>query len=341
VVEPDATPLAGMAEECVYAQEPPVNLCNGVWLHAIYKAARDRGLRTLLMGSAGNITISYSGADLLPHLLREGKLLNFGAIGYRLVRNGLPIRSLVSHTLGAYVPAPFWRALARMRHRHTDLPSYSAVNMEMLPLIERRAAELGHDFLFRPRRDPLDTRLWMISRFDGGNNVKSVLARWGVSVRDPMADQRVVEYCLSLPPECFVQEGVYRSLARRAFARRVPEQVLWNFVRGYQAPDWYEGLEKDLPQISELVQSLEGSEAARALDLDWIRATVRTWPNGGWERGDVAMRYRAGLLRAVAAAHFMHCVQTEGAGISSAVHSNPGAPSSARLVPSGSLTRSF
>jgi asparagine synthase (glutamine-hydrolysing) len=313
VVEAGETPLAGMAEECINAQEPPVNLCNGVWLHAIYKAARDRGLRTLLMGSVGNISISYSGSDLLPYLLARGKLLTLGRVSANLMEKGLSPRSLVAHTLGSYIPAPIWRALARMRQRPTDLPTYSAVNPNALPRLRRRAAERGHDFLFRPRRDPLATRLWMLSRFDGGNNVKSVLARWGVSVRDPTADRRVVEYCLSLPYETYVQGGMYRSLARRAFRDRVPAEILSNIVRGYQAADWYEGLEKDLPTIRELVGALEGTGAAQVLDLDWIRATLRTWPADGWERADIAMRYRAGLLRAVAAAHFMHSVQSESA----------------------------
>jgi asparagine synthase (glutamine-hydrolysing) len=158
----------------------------------------------------------------------------------------------------------------------------------------------------------MEARLWMLSRFDGGNNVKSVLARWGVSVRDPTADRRVVEYCLSLPFETYVQGGVYRSLGRRAFSDRVPHEVLWNFTRGYQAADWYEGLEKDLPEVSDLIDAIEGTDASRALDLEWMRATVKSWPKNGWDRTDVAMRYRAGLLRAVAAAHFMHRVQSEG-----------------------------
>jgi asparagine synthase (glutamine-hydrolysing) len=198
-----------------------------------------------------------------------------------------------------------------MRQRPTDLPTYSAVNLNALPRLRQRAGERGHDFLFRSRRDPLGARMWMLSRFDGGNNVKSVLARWGISVRDPTADRRVVEYCLSLPYETFVRGGIYRSLARRAFRDHVPADILSNVVRGYQAADWYEGLQQDLPKISELVDAIEGTEASQALDLDWIRETLRTWPTDGWERSDVAMRYRAGLLRAVAAAHFMHSVQSQ------------------------------
>jgi asparagine synthase (glutamine-hydrolysing) len=310
IIEATATPLAGMAQECAYAQEPPVNLCNGVWLNAIYSAARDRGLRTLLMGSAGNISISYSGADLLPYLLARGKLVQLGALGSKLIRKGLAPRSLLAHALGAYIPAPLWRALARIRHRPTDLPSYSAVNMNTFSVLKRRATERGLDFLFRPRRHPLEARIWMLSRFDGGNNVKSALARWGVSVRDPMADRRVVDYCFSLPYRSYVEGGRYRSLARRAFSDRVPESILSNVVRGYQAADWYEGLEKDLPDIRDLIDAIDGTEASRALDLDWMRTTVDTWPTGGWDRADVAMRYRAGLLRAVSAAHFMHCIQS-------------------------------
>ena len=61
---------------------------------------------------------------------------------------------------------------------------------------------------------------------DRGNFNKGVLATHGLDVRDPTADRRVLEYCLAIPPEQFILGGVPRSLARRAFADRLPAAVL-------------------------------------------------------------------------------------------------------------------
>jgi asparagine synthase (glutamine-hydrolysing) len=77
---------------------------------------------------------------------------------------------------------------------------------------------------------------------DQGNYNKGVLGGWGVDMRDPSADRRLVEFCLSVPPEQFLAGGVPRSLARRAFADRLPPEVLRERRKGYQAADWFEGM---------------------------------------------------------------------------------------------------
>ena len=41
-------------------------------------------------------------------------------------------------------------------------------------------------------------------RGDRGTQPKGILAGWGVDLRDPTADKRLVEYCLSIPTEQYV-----------------------------------------------------------------------------------------------------------------------------------------
>src|SRR3546814_16888133 len=66
----------------------------------------------------------------------------------------------------------------------------------------------------RARRDPYETRIWAYSRADGGNSIKGILAEYGLSIRDPTSDKRVIEYCLAVPVEEFIRGGV-KSEERR------------------------------------------------------------------------------------------------------------------------------
>ena len=45
-------------------------------------------------------------------------------------------------------------------------------------------------------------------------------------MRDPTADRRLVEYCLSVPTEQFNREGVLKALSKAALADRLPIEVL-------------------------------------------------------------------------------------------------------------------
>jgi len=89
-----------------------------------------------------------------------------------------------------------------------------------------------------------------------------------VQVRDPTADVRLVEFCLSLPEDQYLRDGVSRRLIRRAMADRLPVEVLHNRQRGLQAADWLESLSTARPRIAEEFDKLERSAlASHAIDL--------------------------------------------------------------------------
>src|SRR5439155_11182972 len=123
---------------------------------------------------------------------------------------------------------------------------YSAIRparLTELDLASRaRARAHGGDFTFRPWRDGIALRLASINWIDPGNYNKGTLGGWGIDVRDPTADRRLIEFCLSVPTEQFFRGGVLRALGRDALADRVPPEVLNETRRGLQAADWHEGV---------------------------------------------------------------------------------------------------
>jgi hypothetical protein len=62
---------------------------------------------------------------------------------------------------------------------------------------------------------------------------KGTLADGGIDVRDPTADRRLIEFCLSVPTEQFFRNGVPRALARAALADRVPADPATSVSDGF------------------------------------------------------------------------------------------------------------
>jgi asparagine synthase (glutamine-hydrolysing) len=175
----------------------------------------------------------------------------------------------------------------------------------------RRAAERGFDMSHRPRRDPVEERLWVLHRVDLGNYNKGTLAGWGVEQRDPTADRRLIEYCLSVPMDQYLRGGVTRALARTAFADRLPASVRNEERRGYQGADWHEGVAEAQSggTLGAELQRIADSDAASIVDIGRMRGFEASLPASGWHRPEVAWPYRLALLRGLSAGHFVRRAQ--------------------------------
>jgi len=301
------SPLAALDLNFYVFDSPMLSLCNGVWGNAIMDEARRRRLPILLVGFLGNLSFSYAGMELLPELFRRGRWLRLAGEAWRLRRSGIRLRSVASHAFGPFLPAALWRAINRWHGRLFALDEYSAVQPARAAELEAKAQEAALDFSYRPRRDPFATRLWAAHRSDPGNYAKGCLGGWGIELRDPTADRRLVELCLSIPADQYLRHGETRALARRAFADRLPETVVRETRKGLQAIDWHEGLSAARDEVAlEVERIAETPGATGTLDVERMKALVENWPeNDDWVGPVVASRYRLALLRGLSAGHFM------------------------------------
>lgn len=308
IVRNGGSPFAELDRNFFVYERPVLNLCNSVWMHRILDVARERGLRILLSGNRGNMSFSYDGMPLLTQLLSSGRLARLARESWALVRNGTRVGTVAAQTLGPFVPVPLWQAISRIRGKGRKLTDYTAIDpgaAEALRLAER-AAERGLDFSYRPRRDPIETRLWALRRVDTGNYNKGHLAGWGIDVRDPTADRRLIEFCLAVPPDQYLRHGIRRALARTAFADRLPGKIVNERRKGYQAADWHEGLVAGRGELGgELGRIAACEEAGTTVDHAKMRELAEAMPSGGWHKPATTEKYRLGLLRGVSAGHFI------------------------------------
>ena len=149
-------------------------------------------------------------------------------------------------------------------------------------------------------------RTWVFRRGDPGNGVKGALGDSGIDLRDPTSDRRLVEFCLSIPTEEYLKDGVPRALARRALADRLPAAVLDEKKIGYQAADWHEGLTAVRGEAAaEIERFANCAPAAALLDVERLKRLMANWQTSGWERPDVRASYRLALLRGISAGHLL------------------------------------
>lgn len=303
------SPLQHLARYFYLYERPFLNLCNGVWMTAAMEAAQQRGLTIFLTGHYGDATFSYDGMAFLHQLFRRGRLVRLGALGARLYRNGSRLGTIGAQILGPLLPDAAWNPISRLRGHDRSLFRMTALSPACaaeLGVVERAAAR-ALDLGYRPRRDPVEARLWALRRVDPGNYRKGALGGWGVDLRDPGADRRLIEFCLSVPVAQYLAGGRPRSLARRALADRLPAELVEERRKGVQAADWHEGLAAARDEIGEEVAAIaECAPAAATLDAGRMRRLVEDWsPEGGWHGAAAVNTYRLALLRGISAGRFL------------------------------------
>ena len=306
------SPLADLDRFFLLCEGPVLNLCNINWGYGIAEAARERGLGVLLCGDMGNMSLSYNGNELLAELIRRGRILRWWRQANALADRSMRWRGVLAQTFGPWLPPTLWNLLNRMNGSAvSEVGSYSAINPQLMAALElpARARAHGLDLSYRPRKDGFSTRLWVLRRVDRGPFYKGMLGGWQIDHRDPLADIRLVEFCLAVPTEQFLRDGVPRSLARRVLADRVPQRVVHETGRGYQGADWHERMTAARADIAAEVARFDGClPAARALNLVRMRGLLDDWPSDGWARDEIIDRYRLALLRGLSGGHFLRRV---------------------------------
>jgi asparagine synthase (glutamine-hydrolysing) len=300
--------LDHLDEDVDTLDRPPLNLCNMVWMDGIEIDAVRRGAKVLLTGQMGNMTLSYTGEQYLPELLRLGQWGTWWREASALKRRNPSRRwlGLLSQSIGPYLPAPLWLLIERMKDREWDLADYSAVHPDFLKRInhERRVKDIGWDLSYRPWADGRRMRIAVLERIDIGDHALGSNAH-GLESRDPTADRRLIEFCLSVPDHQYLRNGQTRWLLHRLMGKTLPPEIVKARTKGLQAPDWYENLAPRLPEIKARLIEAKALGSDRYLDIDTLITSLDEWPSTGWEKQAMVSKYRLRLLRGVSAAAFI------------------------------------
>jgi len=255
------SPVAGTRRSLEVLGTPSHAPSNAFWIQDILETAQQQGLGTLLTGQGGNATISWTGAPefySLRSFVREN--------GWRVA---------AKRTVPPLIWQPYlqWRA-ERKAWRGTAIAPDFARRLGLARLWSEAAV---HETILPDSwRRPQDKRFAIIQpgRSSLGDLWAANGAAYGLEVRDPTLDKRVLAYTLAVPDPVFAgSNGLGRWLIREAMDGLLPDEVRLNRRRGRQAADLGERLLRSASEMDEALAELAASErVTRYLDVDRMRA---------------------------------------------------------------------
>lgn len=296
-----ASPLDCLEEGVRWFERPLFNLCNHGWLRQIRQAARQRGAQVLLTGEIGNWTISAAPIDLLADHLRSRRWGLWWTTANALRDNQQARwRGILASSLQPWAPNTLWHVLGRI-----------SSHPQMRPALRPEIWKSLNGQPNRHRSDTFEKSVEALSNMDFGEYRKGILGGWGIDKRDASSDIRLIEFCLSLPPELLLNGHGRRPLARAALSDRLPRAVLDSAGKGYQAADWHIRLTRDLPRAEALISAIAQNAAASSIiDTGRLRGLLRSWPKDNVNSPMSIALYRNVFLQSLTAGHFL--VRTSG-----------------------------
>ncbi len=273
------SPLTGIERAVAIAHSPQHAAVNEFWIMALHDAARERGIGAMLTGQLGNGGVSWSGGiNRIFFLFADGRW-DEGMKAMREWKRHTG-RSWIRTVAGRLIRPIIQPGLTHFQNilKGTPLPwaDYAAIHpafaqrMEVLQAMRKAGRGKPFDMPIRPFEE---RRLTMVRNGSMAGPLWHVTgAAFGMEVRDPTADIRLLEYCLSVPHEQDIYSGGQRMLIRRAMAGILPEEVRWNTIRGKQAADVaFRILQHPVEMETTLARLNAHPEVPRYLDLPLMR----------------------------------------------------------------------
>jgi len=237
---PSMTGMCSQADLDAFYEHPhPVDNTIGLVAMMCLGASRT-GQRVLLHGATG---------DLALHATNDYLLRFAGERGWRAAwREALAAQQHHTYVRGSglarlwlrsayeeWVPPAgkvAWRGFRRrLRGAHANWINEAGDLGQQLQLAQRMRKESlrSERAAWAAPRTMSEHReaLWPIGIVRGLEGYERVAGRYGIELRDPFADRRVIEFCLALPQHLRTREGWTKFIARRWAASDLPPECVW------------------------------------------------------------------------------------------------------------------
>ncbi|MFD0771241.1 lasso peptide isopeptide bond-forming cyclase [Bacillus sp. CGMCC 1.60114] len=252
---------------------------NTFWLKGVYEEAHQQGIGVLLSGQRGNWTVSWGPVlDYQAMLLKRLHWIRF----FRELH-------LYSRNIGVKKSRVF--AVVRQKAFPFLNQLFSSEDQSLFPVIINPEFAKKMNVLDKLKEHDIDMTGSSIStayemkkqQFEqlyywsiNGTYGTKLSLRYSLWDRDPTNDLRIIQFCLSVPEEQYVQNGLDRALIRRATKNYLPDKVRLNQrVRGVQGAD---GVYRMAPAwntfIEELQQLSTDPIISEFLNVEVIKAAI-------------------------------------------------------------------
>ncbi|MEK0315260.1 asparagine synthase-related protein [Cohnella sp. 56] len=272
----DRSPLSEMDGWLDTMEMPYKFIENSYWFGGIFEQARADGVGVLLNGARGNYTVSFGPAiEYYAKLFKQLRWARLYREMYRYSRfKGTSRKNIARRIRDQLLPSSVYAG------ERSELTRLIAPGLAERTGLFDRLRDAGVDLSGRAIPDMIAARAAQFEQVhhwtNSGTSGTKLSLRHGVWYRDPTNDLRVVRFCLSVPLDQYVRDGMDRALIRRATAGLLPDSVRLNGrTRGIQGADGIARLTAAWPAfIGELERAAAGGELAEWIHMPVLRETI-------------------------------------------------------------------
>lgn len=266
---------------------------NAVWIREIYKKASDNNCRILLSGSTGNCTISAGDiGSLIDAYVYKGRWIKAYQTASHFVEkyHGRKKAFLKSYIKG-HIEYYTWY-FDKNRNDPYESNITKREQGERFSQKQRFNRELLHHRP-HPTRKMMAEQCYMPNANAQIGEINTANSLYhGILERDPMRNVEFIEFCMSLPLTCFVNEDYDRRLVRDFMHGVVPEEIRLDMAhRGRQSGDNEYRICQDwdayLPKLKE---TLYQGRISKYLDADKAKQYFTVLGNKDFQRNFMEMR---------------------------------------------------
>ena len=223
----------------------------------LYQPANKNGVRVVLDGFDGDSTVSH-GLGYLTELANTEQWFYLATyVKDYCTKVGEPWRAALWSWVWSYKINPtisnsrilstVWRGWQRLFQRNSSnrnkQPAWrrliNSEFVEQISLIERLNSQQNPP---RTERETHYSRLIEAGMPRALETLDKAAAAYGIELRFPFWDKRLIEFCLSLPAEQKIFKGWTRMVMRRAMKNILPQKVQWRPGKTNMHPSFEQGL---------------------------------------------------------------------------------------------------
>ena len=252
------TPIQAIRKKLQITNEPAHGAGNLFWLVDLRKTVQNHGKKVLLIGACGNPGASWQG-----DVFSQSIIFQISKLGLRKWAKDTLKRNLPSSMLAA------WRSYRVNPHLYYRSSAINLAFADRLNLFERWNSDPGEQL----PRTALELRSFLQPGRSAFGSIQAELAAaFGLQVRDPTADARLLAFTFSVPDHIFIdpKTGMDRWLIRETMKGRLPEEVRLNRNRGRQAADLVPRLRASASEVEATLSELAKGPAAEYVDVPYM-----------------------------------------------------------------------
>lgn len=278
------SPLADVDDFLALMEMPYKFFENAYWLKGISEKAHNEGVKIVLNGARGNHSISWGSERLnieyYASLLKKLKLIHLNQELNVYCRNFRTGKRVMLPIVARNAFPNFAQLFTKNKGFDYPIPSFInpvfAQKTDVYNRLDRYDMDISGSFrgdLNEYRRKHYD-QLYYWNK--SGTATTKLSLRYSLWDRDPTNDLRVIRYCLSIPEEQYVKNGMERSFLRSATKDILPDSIRLNhYVRGIQAADTIHRMKSSWKAFMEELHQLKNdSLMSEILDVKAIGAAL-------------------------------------------------------------------